>query len=268
LGYRVPNGVEDTIEFRNGKYYFVKRVQEYELVSGDLNSGGISNINTELDLVSFNWVIPNYYISGTDIDGSGIFTDRTTPRMGVDSAWTHYKTTSTFRIVVPIGTYTTSAEAQADLVGTKILYQLATPIETEILSLGIPQSYQGGTIYIDDMMADADLYTTNALISNTAYPIKSLDRIVRINADGSQTELAVIGATIAGDKLSFTHTGLVANDIVWFSYTYDIANTFQSLTTATYYDNPFIAVAPNGTARRLVPTVDNAGAVTWTSVAI
>jgi hypothetical protein len=162
----------------------------------------------------------------------------------------------------------TLSQAQTFVSGTEVYYELATPIETEILSLGIPQSYQGGTIYIDDMMADADLYTTNALISNTAYPIKSLDRIVRINANGSQTELAISGATIATNKLSFTHTGLTANDIVWFSYTYDIANTFKSLTTATYYDNPFIAVAPNGTARRLVPSVDNAGAVTWTSVAI
>jgi hypothetical protein len=275
LGYRVPNGVEDTVEFRNGKYYFVKRVQEYTLLNTD---GALLDTTTlaNLDFIRFGWgFLSNIFdVNLGDTVAIKIFTLRSVPRNSrlLDETTNFFfhdiHVSQGFRIFIPKGTYANLAAAQTDLAGTKIYYQLATPIETEILSLGIPQSYQGGTIYIDDMMADADLYTTNALISNTAYPIKSLDRIVRINADGSQTELAVSGATIAGDKLSFTHTGLVANDIVWFSYTYDIANTFQSLTTATYYDNPFIAVAPNGTARRLVPTVDNAGAVTWTSVAI
>jgi hypothetical protein len=279
-GYRLPNGVRDTIEFRNGKYYFVKRVQEYVLKANDIS--GLLTTTTNVDLVRFLRTILTSYYSLTSAGSTGGSTyadgwrsdiNENPSFSGFDNVskvgtFTTLLSTSNMDFVVAKGAYANLASAQTALAGTKIYYQLATPIETEILANGIPQSYQGGTIYVDDMMADADLYTTNALISNTAYPIKSLDRIVRINADGSQTELAISGATIAGNKLSFTHTGLVANDIVWFSYTYDIANTFKSLTTATYYDNPFIAVAPNGTARRLVPAVDNAGAVTWTSVAI
>ena len=30
-GYSLPNGVKDTIEYRNGKYYFVKRVDDTDL---------------------------------------------------------------------------------------------------------------------------------------------------------------------------------------------------------------------------------------------
>jgi hypothetical protein len=269
LGYRVPNGVRDTIEFRNGKYYFVQRVKRLVLQESDITEFNNSSF-ADIDLVYLQqWSDWSYTANSVYFPNYPFKTSGST----ADFQNTHYFGNTFFgnlklTLRTPPDLYASLAAAKTALAGTVIYYQLTTPIETEILSLGIPQSYQGGTIYVDEMMADADLYTTNALISNTAYPIKSLDRIVKINADGSQTELAVSGATIAGDKLSFTHTGLVANDIVWFSYTYDIANTFKSLTTATYYDNPFIAVAPNGTARRLVPSVDNAGVVVWTSVAI
>jgi hypothetical protein len=166
------------------------------------------------------------------------------------------------------GTYASLAEAQTALAGTKILYQLATPIETEILALGNAQALGSGTVYIDDIMADSNLYTHRYDIENTAYPIKSIDRIVKINPDGSQTELAVASAVVASGGLSFTHPSLVANDIVWVSYYYDLANTFKSNTFVTYYDNPFIAVQPNGTPRRIVFSVDNSGVVTVSSVGV
>jgi hypothetical protein len=272
LGYSLPNGTRDAIEFRNGKYYFVKRVQERTLVASDVVA--FTSATTNFDIVYIkkpsNFIFPTTTYTPQQITRIGTLAQETTYLDNANRIGTIFSDASADKwgLAVVKGTYADLAAAKTAFTGTEVYYLLATPIETEILSLGIPQSYQGGTIYVDEMMADADLYTTNALISNTAYPIKTLDRIVRINADGSQTELAISGATIAGDKLSFTHTGLVANDIVWFSYTYDIANTFKSLTTATYYDNPFIAVAPNGTARRLVPSVDNAGVVVWSSVAI
>ena len=180
------------------------------------------------------------------------------------TGYSNYSNTE-FIIDVPKGTYADLAAAKTAFAGTVIYYQLATPIETEILALGNAQGLAGGTVYIDDVMADSNIYTSKYDIENTAYPIKSLDRIVKINADGSQTELAVTSAVIAGDGLSFTHPSLVANDIVWVAYVPNVENTFKSNTFVTYYDNPFIAVQPNGTPRRITFSVDNSGVVTFLS---
>ena len=83
-----------------------------------------------------------------------------------------------------------------------------TPVTTEIASSGILNGYPSGHIYIDDIIKDADVYTTSISITDTDWPIVALESIVKLNVDGSQTELATSGATIAGDGLSFTHTGL------------------------------------------------------------
>ena len=271
VGYKLPNGVADTIEYRNGKYYFVQRVQEYTLQASDViriferaesvsvyvlkpaNFIGYNNENNyDTALLVDGWLsrIPGTdIISAINIGRFGTVTDST-------------------QIVFSFPLGTSLAQGQAALAGTVIYYQLATPIETEILALGNAQGLAGGTVYIDDVMADSNLYTSKYDIENTAYPIKSLDRIVKINADGSQTELAVSSATIAGDGLSFTHPSLVANDIVWIAYAYNVANLFKSNTFVTYYDNPFIAVQPNGTPRRIVFAVDDSGVVTVSSQAV
>ena len=36
VGYSLPNGVKDTIEFRNGQAYHVQRVKKYTLQASDI----------------------------------------------------------------------------------------------------------------------------------------------------------------------------------------------------------------------------------------
>jgi len=145
---------------------------------------------------------------------------------------------------------------------------LATPVTTEIASSGILNGYPSGHIYIDDIIKDADVYTTSISITDTDWPITSLESIVKLNVDGSQTELAVSSATIAGDGLSFTHTGLTAGDIVVFTYRYGAG--LRGLTTVTYYDDPMIVSGSGTTAGKvykIVPTVVDANIV-WTKVEV
>ena len=128
--------------------------------------------------------------------------------------------------------------------------------------------YPSGHIYIDDIIKDADVYTTAISITDTDWPITSLESIVKLNSDGSQTELAVSSATIAGDGLSFTHTGLTDGDIVVFTYRYGTG--LRGLTTVTYYDDPMIVAGSGSTAGKvykIVPTVVDADII-WTKVEV
>jgi hypothetical protein len=172
-------------------------------------------------------------------------------------------------IIVAKGTYASLAEAQADLAGTVIYYQLATPIETELLSNGILQGQPNSTIYIDNILEDADIYGTNATISDSDLPILELEEIIKFNSDGTQTKLSVANATIAVDGLSFTHTGLTSGDYVYFTYKID-GNYFNSTSTIINYDNKVVVSGSGTTAGKvykLVPTIIDENIV-WTKVEV
>lgn len=147
--------------------------------------------------------------------------------------------------MVAKGTYANLAAAQAALAGRDIIYTLATPIETQIPTTGELIAYPNGSHYIQTALPVVGAYTTSIAVANTAHPISSLIfvRKVTFNADGTTTytELATSSATIAGDGLSFTHTGLTAGDIVYFGYVPTTATT-NGYTTITYYDNRFVVV--------------------------
>jgi hypothetical protein len=172
--------------------------------------------------------------------------------------------------------YLTAGGSEIGVIGTNstsgdgfMLYELATPIPTEILALGNLIGYENGTVYIDDIMQDADIYGTNATITNTDYPIKTLESVIKINADGSQTALAVSGATVASGGLSFTHALLTSGDKVWFSYIID-GDYFNSTSTITYYDNKNVVSGSGTTAGKiykLVPTIVDENIV-WTKVEV
>lgn len=170
--------------------------------------------------------------------------------------------------------YLTAGGSEIGVIGTNstsgdgfMLYELSTPVETEILAFGNLQGQPNGTVYVENATQDADIYATSATISNTALPISSLSEVIKIGADGLQTRLAVATAVVAGDGLSFTHSGLTAGDMVWFSY-YHLGNYLSSTTTITYYDNNNVLISPDGSAWKETRTIDNSGAVTslWVKV--
>ena len=112
-------------------------------------------------------------------------------------------------------------------------YQLATPIETEIESIGSINGYPNGTFYIDNIVTASGIYKGQMNVVNSDYPIKSIEKIYKISSTGSQTEVPVTGSTILSGGLGFTHTSLVDNDIVWFTYI-PTNQSFKSTNTVTY----------------------------------
>ena len=97
--------------------------------------------------------------------------------------------------------------------------------------------------------------------------IKALDNIYKLNDDGSSTKLAVSGATVAGDGLSFTHTSLSDGDFVWFDYYYQGTNV-KGLSTVYYYgDKMIVADTTTGTVYKIIFTIDN-GVITVDKVAV
>lgn len=254
---------------------FDRYVQEYTLVSGDIV--GLVTSATNFDFVNINKPTNSIFYGNTIYTGVFENAIRQVGAIGTNSYADNVNriyylmpsNNTLYAYAVPKGTYANLTAAQTALAGTKIWYQLATPqlAQSIINTSGILNGKQAGTVYIrSSVQHDATHYTTKADISKTQFPIQKLDSILRLNADGTYTKLATSTAVIAGDKLSFTHPNLTANDIVFFVYTY--ANGINGNSVITFYDNKFVVVAPNGTVYRWQVAVDNAGVATLTTTAI
>jgi hypothetical protein len=122
---------------------------------------------------------------------------------------------------------------------TTLTYQLATPIEIPIQTSGSLVSYPSGTVYIEPYVADAGIYVDKMEVLYSDLPIKTLEKISKVDFDtGFETELDITAAVIAEDKLSFTHPDLVEGDIVFFVYEYDQEST-EGETEIEYYDSRY-----------------------------
>jgi hypothetical protein len=150
----------------------------------------------------------------------------------------------TLRIFVAKGTYASLAEAQADLVGTKIHYQLATPELINLTEQGLVSgqllSQPSGTVYVSDKAYDAGVYDSGITITDTTYPIDEITTLSKVDFEtGAETDLDISTAVIAGGGLSFTHPELADGDIVFFGY--DFTNgSVPALTTVEYYDSRYV----------------------------
>lgn len=237
---RLPNGVCDTIE--NGN--LIQRVKEYTLQASDITNLGTAYANVDLiysttlntTLVGHSaWSsINNHYATGWT---SGVISDATSA-IGIADA----KNNNLYYFVVAKGAYANLAAAQTALTGTKIYYQLATPIVTENVTSGIPISYPSGSIILEPALADAGVYTDKMSILQTGFPISSLESIKKINAiTGEETPLDVSTAVINANKLSFTHPNLALNDIVFFTYFYPETGCYGS-NTFSYFDSRYVKV--------------------------
>lgn len=156
-----------------------------------------------------------------------------------------------------IGTDSTSGD------GT-LYYQLATPTTTELDADGQLIGDSKGQVTIDNAIPDVDIYDTNINITDTDNPISELVKVVKLG--DAQVELDIADATIAGDGLSFTHTGLTSGDAVFFVY--KPSATIYGMTTVSYYNSELVRFSPDGTAYKLDWSVDNSGNITWSTVEV
>jgi hypothetical protein len=269
VGYSLPNSTKDTIEFRNGQAYYIQRVKKYTLQASDIVGLTAMTNNTR-------YFTNTPYMSDAKLPLNDSLAEGTyyaegfveIPLTNRDTTAQSYKTylsiTGQLNFIFANGTYASLAEAQADLVGTDIYYQLATPIETPISVIGNAMAYPNGTFLIEDVVRRSGVYSSGITVDK---PIKKHDNIYKLNDDGSSTKLAVSGATVAGDGLSFTHTSLSNGDFVWFDYYYQGTN-IKGLSTVYYYGDRLIgADVSDGKTYKAVPVFTN-GVVTWVSVEV
>lgn len=151
---------------------------------------------------------------------------------------TNYPTAKTGGVFI---NYLDAGGSETGIIGTNstsgngtLQYELAVAVETQIDSSGRLIGSSRGTVYISDAMPDIDIYSTRFDITYNDKLISSINRIVLLG-DGVETELAVSGATIAGDGLSFTHAGLSSGDVVFIDYNYINTDNVYGLSTVTYY---------------------------------
>jgi hypothetical protein len=256
---RVLNAVADTIESGNR----VQRVQEYTLQSADMTS--LIHANTNNDYVIFSQLILEGMegIGDLDVVATKMITSRTIPRNSlpfdsVETVWRHsFASSNRVFLYVPKGTYADLAAAQADLAGTGIIYQLATPVTTYNVTSGNLQSYPSGTVYYLPQLPDSDVYTTQFTLSRST-PATSIVSIQKYDLDtNSYTSITPSTAVIAGDGLSFTHTSLTAGDIVFIIYAYAETGCY-GLNTLKYLDGKFVvADTANGKHYRWAVTSTN-----------
>lgn len=117
---------------------------------------------------------------------------------------------------------------------------LSNPITAPVNVSGTLLSYPKGIVYSEPVLPVAGIYTANGIsVTNTDFPIESIERIYKIDfATGVETEINPSSAVVAGNGLSFTHPGLAAGDIVFFTYYHSVTGTNPKL-TLSYYDSRY-----------------------------
>jgi hypothetical protein len=244
---RVPNGVADRVYESDGQMWMEKNVEEYVLESGDITGSITTGINVDDVQVT----LPSdkaTFTSSTTIEGKTLVVGY--PEKGyldsLENVNTHFSGAASqkIEILVPKGTYASLAEAQADLAGTVIQYQLATPELINLTEQGLVSgqllSQPSGTVYVSDKAYDAGVYDSGITITDTTYPIDEITTLSKVDFEtGAETDLDISTAVIAGGGLSFTHPELADGDIVFFGY--DFTNgSVPALTTVEYYDSRYV----------------------------
>jgi hypothetical protein len=138
---RLPNQTHDTVKLINGKYYKIERVKAYTLQESDIANLYTSSTNVDLVRVAKTSLV-GIDVLALNSQGTsfvdGFLSDPNDLSGGVfdNDIYIGYATTaisdSWLDLIVDVGTYASLAEAQADLAGTVVYYELATPIETEL----------------------------------------------------------------------------------------------------------------------------------------
>ncbi|MCF8012390.1 MAG: hypothetical protein K9L56_14045, partial [Clostridiales bacterium] len=207
----LPNGVQDKVYEDNGEVWLEKNVEEYTLQSADIIKFSTSKTNFDyvqfnnpvgfIDDITKNMILPGF----TQTLSSTLFDSDSADYVG---KFDNVVSISYITLGVQKGTYANLAEAQADLAGTVIQYQLETPelinLTTEGLVDGELQTYENGTIYNTsdtfnsvDVSFDAPTNRADQIagliesvnqVNNRIDPlIKTIDIVDKTLAPGSET---------------------------------------------------------------------------------
>lgn len=242
----LPNGTKDEIRVSEGK--LIKRVSNEHIITLDDFKISSTPETWNMDIWYIN-TLPNQNTSLTSNLGFGkfhingmreiLFNERSSATP-TETEFVYYVSTDGNYLVIGYPKTLTSEEARNIIIGTKLIYQLATPIEIPIQTSGSLVSYSSGTVYIEPFVADAGIYADKMEVLHQDLPIKVLEKLSKIDfMTGIETELDVSDAVIAEDKLSFTHPDLTRGDIVFFVYEHGAEGTIPE-TEISYYDSRYV----------------------------
>jgi hypothetical protein len=124
---------------------------------------------------------------------------------------------------------------------TKLTYQLAEPIETNVSAQMITAGPQHTFMWLPEV-ADAGIYGDDGIaILREELPIKELKKLSKIDFyTGEEISLNLSAAIIADDKKSFTHPDLTKDDIVFFVYEYPSELSTVPEMVVGYYDSRYV----------------------------
>ncbi|NLA83723.1 MAG: hypothetical protein GX854_04145, partial [Clostridiales bacterium] len=235
----LPNGTKDEIRVSGGKAELVKRVSDEIVIDGaytDLYNPIVATMEDCYRIQLQNWSVSNHAL--VNQYGSvyallnRVAIEQNHPSWNSGGIWIHTNNSLYIKIdktkIDSITGATTLDKFKTYLNQNPITltYQLAEPIITPIQTSGNLISYPSGTVYVENVVADAGIYTDKMTVLYQDLPIKVLEKLSKIDfTTGLETELDVSETVIAGDKLSFTHPDLEAGDIVFFVYEYDREST-------------------------------------------
>jgi len=148
--------ISDEVKVVNGQLVKVQNVQRYVLQESDVEN--LTTSLTSIDVIGIAKKTDNiiYNDNGGAIEKAQtiLFPNfRAISATGIENivnvGGIYNASLVRYALVVPKGTYASLAEAKADLAGTIIYYQLATPIITPLLTSGTLQAKQNGTVYFE-----------------------------------------------------------------------------------------------------------------------
>ena len=230
----LPNGVAD--EIVNGE--LVKRVMKAKLTKNMIR--GYTTVLANVDLIEFNLTNLVDIVAQTSTDLGSVFVKGKIETFGaerdkLESVGKFYTNASTIALVVKKGEFSSLENAKLNFLEVDVSYQLATPITHPIQTSGSLIAYPSGTVYIEQVVADAGLYTDKFTV--LGLPIKTIDKLSKIEfTSGTETKLDVSKAVVSGT--TFTHPNLMANDVVFVEYYYTGESTNPS-TSLEFYDSRY-----------------------------
>jgi hypothetical protein len=151
--------------------------------------------------------------------------------------------------IVAAGTYADIAAARTGLGTSQVIYQLATPIQTNYFSNAMA-SHASGTIIVEPYIEDVGVYNSGITIADSNYPISSLEYVSLIDTDtGDLTPISLSLCTVSAGGTSFTISSASTAQYYKYGYTYIGLSSLPALTYA-------VSDSTNGSITQLTATAE------------
>jgi hypothetical protein len=218
---RLPNGVADTVELVGGKWIKTQRVGSHITTTVDFD-----DYNTNFDNVDLLRVADT--LPGRKEWAAGVTGQLSLERFGAETVWVSSvggamdsadnfgkfagRDNATIYIILPPGTYANIAEAELDLDGIEILYELALPIVTDITEEvdGVLTAFKDGTMLI------------------------SSDTLINMDFESDYIPVT-LGGAIQGSINAINHLGIAKAQVIYGDSTIPTTGHEASATDYAYH---------------------------------